>query len=331
MIKISKYNRYLTDAEKKTIIYLYNQGHTTVMIAKELGRCNSTIGRFLKRNGLKVQYHKNGILNNEIEDIVTLYKSGKTAKEILEKYAHKIKCENTIINIVKRHGVKPRPRGVATHFNKEYFHVINTEAKAYYLGLLLTDGNVFRVKRATDQYRIQISLKYDDVDIIKKFKKELNATTKISHYKKNHRNECMFGVHSKEMAYDLAKYGIRERKTFSAELTNEVPQELYRHYIRGLFDGDGTVYVRDKADVGNITFGFYGTHKLVSQVNQYLIEQIGINDNSIYDKETVSFVYFSRQQDIINFYKLIYRDANFYLKRKKEIFDQYLQFKNIIL
>ena len=184
-------------------------------------------------------------------------------------------------------------------------------------------------KRKTDQYRIQLSLKYEDVDIVQKFKEELGADTKVSHYNNNGRNECIFGVHSKEMAYDLSKYGLHERKTFDAELTDLVPKDLYVHYIRGIFDGDGTVYIRSKTN--QLVFGFYGTHKLVSQVKQYLIEQIGIRDNFIYDKDTVSFVTFTRKQDVINLYNLIYSNSHFYLNRKKEVFEKYFQIKNIIL
>ena len=327
-MQTSKFNNYLTEKEKETIIELYNKGYSTVMIAKELDRNNSSIGRFLKKNGFERQNHKNGLLNEEIKDITQLYQSGKTAKEILKKYSHKIKCENTIINIVERNGVKSRPRGVTTYFDKEYFRTIDTEAKAYYLGLLLTDGNVFKMKRNTDQYRIQLSLKYDDVDIIQRFKEELDATTKISHYNKNGRNECMFAVHSKEMAHDLSKYGLHERKTFEAELTNLVPKELYVHYIRGIFDGDGTVYITKSNE---LRFGFYGTHKLVYQVEQYLIDEIGINNNSIFDKDTVSFVTFAKKQDVINFYNLIYSNSHFYLNRKKEVFEKYFQLKNIII
>ena len=128
---------------------------------------------------------------------------------------------------------------------------------------------------------------------------------------------------------DLSKYGLHERKTFEAELTDLVPKELYTHYIRGIFDGDGTVYIRSKTN--QLVFGFYGTHELVSQVKQYLIEQIGIRDNSIYDKDTVSFVTFTRKQDVINFYNLIYSNSHFYLDRKKEVFEKYFQIKNIIL
>lgn len=320
---------YLTDKEKEIILDLYNKGYSTVMIADQIGRNNCTIGRFLKRNGLSVKNYKNGILEDEIIDIIQLYQSGKSAKEIWKKYSNKIKCEKTIINILKRNGIEIRPRGVPTYFNKRYFETIDTEAKAYFLGLFLTDGNVHKIKRNTEQYSIQISLKYEDVSIIEKFKSELNANNKIIHYNNNDRDECIFSVHSKEMAHDLFKYGIHERKTFDAKLTNLVPENLYHHYIRGIFDGDGTVYMRnDKSH--QLLFGFYGTHILVSQVKEYLLNKINVSNNVITDKETVSFITFSKKTDILNFYNLIYSDANFYLDRKKNKFEEYFKIKNII-
>ena len=36
-------------------------------------------------------------------------------------------------------------------------------------------------------------------------------------------------------------------------------------------------------------------------------------------------------QDLINFYKLMYSNANYYMHRKKEKFDIYFKTKNIII
>lgn len=45
--------------------------------------------------------------------------------------------------------------------------------------------------------------------------------------------------------------------------------------------------------------------------------------NKVFDKPTVSFVVYQKKNDVLNFYNLIYQDANFYLKRKKEKFENY--------
>lgn len=53
MIHISsKYNSYLTQEEKETILIMHNEGYNTVEIAKELNRSDSSIGRFQKKNDL---------------------------------------------------------------------------------------------------------------------------------------------------------------------------------------------------------------------------------------------------------------------------------------
>lgn len=173
---------------------------------------------------------------------------------------------------------------------------------------------------------IQISLQEQDGYMLEQFKQELKATNKVLTYSRNtERNKmCQFCVHSEEMANDLRRYNVVERKTFIAELTDLVPKHLYHHYIRGIFDGDGTVYINGH---NHLRFGFYGTYKLVSQVEQYLISQINISNNKIIDKGTVSFVTFGKKEDTLNFYDLMYHDATLYLNRKKEKFEHYIQTK----
>ena len=314
----SKYNNYLTQEEKETILKMHNEGYNTVEIAKELNRNDSSIGRFLKKNNLSASYSKCKLRKSDKEAIIKLYQSGLTAKEILPQFIDKVQTENTIMAIVKQAGIG-RPRGNVSDADSDYFSVIDTEAKAYYLGLFLTDGNVCKVKRNTEQYLIQISLKADDKEIIEKFKEEIHSSNKVRIYQNGKRNECLFGISSTKMAHDLMDKGIFPQKTFDTELNYNIPQELFRHYIRGIFDGDGTVFVsKDK-----LRFGFYGTHKLVSQVQDWLNEQIDISMNKVFDKPTVSFVVYQKKNDVLNFYNLIYQDANFYLKRKKEKFENY--------
>ena len=317
----SKFNNYLTQEEKDIILSMYNEGYNTVVIADKLKRHNSSIGRFLKKQGFQANNNRTRLTNTDRQNIIKYYQEGKTAKEILALYNNKVGTENTIMSIIKDVGIG-RPRGKTCDADINYFETIDTEAKAYFLGLLLTDGNVHKIKRDTEQYRIQIMLHSQDREILECLKKELHSSNKIIHYQKDNRNECAFGIQSVKMAYDLAKQGIVPNKTFIAELNYNIPHHLFRHYIRGIFDGDGTVYYSKE----HLHFGFYGTHKLVAQVQDWLIEQINLTRHKITDKETVSFTTYQKKQDIENFYKLIYTNANFYLKRKKEKFDNYLNY-----
>lgn len=309
----------LSDSEKHTILKLHKQGYNTVEIGKILNRDNSTVGRYLRKCNLVTHKNKCKLLEQDKQNIIELYQQGLTAKQNLPYFSDKVKSENTIMSIVKQVGIN-RPVGIVPHCDQNYFEKIDTEEKAYFLGLLLTDGNICKIKNRKSSYLIQIGLKYTDYEILEKLKKELNSTNKIQHYKTDKRDECYFGVSSYKLAMDLMQHGIKPNKTFNTELNYDIPIHLFRHYIRGIFDGDGTVYISKNE---RLRFGFYGTHKLVSQVRQWLIEQIDINHNKVFDKPTVSFVIYQRKQDVTNFYHLMYDNATIFLQRKKDKFDNY--------
>lgn len=314
---------------------MHNAGYNTVQIAKELDRSNSSIGRFLAKQNLKVYNNRTGILQYEIADICDMYSSGITAEKILEKYKDKIKCENTIINIAKRNGIKIRSRGIQTHFDKNYFSNIDNEAKAYFLGLLLADGNVYQYKRNAEQYKIQIELNTEDQYLIEEFRNQIKSTNVIFNENRNINDTIShmshFSVDSVKMAHDLISLGVTPRKSGIAELTALVPKELYRHYIRGYFDGNGTVSLQRNDTF--LYFGFYGGHNIIYQIHEWLSKEIHVSNRKIIDKEKdhISFVSYSTTQDLISFYKLMYSDANYYMHRKKEKFDIFFRMKNIII
>ncbi len=319
---ISKYNNYLSDQEKEFIVQMYNKGCNTVEIANRLGRNNSSIGRYLRKCNLPAHYNKCKLRTSDKERIIELYKSGKTAKEILPLFLDKVKTENTIMSIVKNAGIN-RGRGVVSDADKDYFEVIDTECKAYFLGLFLADGNVHKCKRKTEQYVVQICLQSKDKYMLEKFKNEIHSSNKIRYCVSN--NEYNFGVSSSKMAHDLINKGVVPCKSLKAELFYDIPKDLFRHYIRGLFDGNGTVYfTKTKSGKEILRFGLYGTHKIVMQFQDWLVQQIGLTPLKVFDKPTVSFVTYQRKNDIQNFCNLIYDNSTIYLKRKKEKFDCFL-------
>ena len=216
-----------------------------------------------------------------------------------------------------------RNKGYQNKLKENYFEVIDTPLKAYFLGFLLTDGNVHNPKRKNRQSLIQIGLMLGDKYILEKFKNELDCDNKISEYNNGRRHECYFRMYSNKMANDLSKYGVVPNKTFLINNIPKVPQEYMPDLIRGIFDGDGTVYILKSNN--KLRFGFYGTHNLVNSIVHYLNNLIDLPLNKITDKETVSFLTFGADRDIRNFYKYIYYNEDvFCLKRKREKFEKYI-------
>jgi hypothetical protein len=321
-------SKHLTEEEKEKIIQLYNEGYNTVTTGEIIGRSDTAVGKYLKQCGLKPIGKKRLLNKDEEQKVCDLYLSGLTSTEIYEQYfKDKVGCQETIQKIVRRNGIA-RKSGYKNFINHNYFETIDTPEKAYFLGLILTDGNVHYDKRSANrQPTIQIALKGDDISILEKFKSEISADNKISMYTNDGRFECIFSAHSLKMAQDLEKYGIVPCKTFLIKGIPEVPAEYMRDLIRGIFDGDGTVYILTKEQ--KLRFGFYGTHDLIDDIVKFLHREIDLPLNKITDKETVSFITFGKIEHIKAFYDYIYYSSEVVcLSRKRDKFKNYLATHN---
>lgn len=118
--------------------------------------------------------------------------------------------------------------------NENSFKELN-EGSAYWAGFIAADGNV------DSKNRIRIMLNYDDTSHLEKFKAYLSATYTISsNTNKYYRSSLEFT--SKVIRADLEKHFlIVPNKTSTLEFPAKLPLEILRHYIRGYFDGDGSV------------------------------------------------------------------------------------------
>lgn len=253
------------------IIEMYvKQNLTTVEIANILGASPSGVGELLKKNGIKLFHTPNELkISNSVRaEICTRYQNGETTIELGSVYGL---CDNTIAKIVREGGGNIRAairRSLVQ--NHDYFEVIDTPDKAYFLGWMVTDGSVVRSKtRKGRSDVISIEIHSRDRYILEKFAECIGADKNIVHdsVKKNH---SYLRFASQKMSNDLAKYGVIPNKTYTAYLPT-VADKLMPHLIRGIFDGNGTV----TKSRGAINFAFYGTEQLCSDVRDYLHKEIG--------------------------------------------------------
>jgi DNA-binding transcriptional regulator WhiA len=122
--------------------------------------------------------------------------------------------------------------------NDTYFSEIDNSQKAYWLGVLFADGNVSRKNSKTGK----IFFSSIDKEWIELFKKEINFTGKITKetHKKYKKDIYKISITSKIMFEDLVKLGCTPNKTFTLKFP-KLKKELTSHFIRGYFDGDGSV------------------------------------------------------------------------------------------
>lgn len=312
---------------EEQILILHSKNMNNCDIAKELKISRHTVARILKKNNLKSNNNKplkpRNFTEKEVCFMINLYNEGFTIEEIYEThFKERCSSKDTIRSLLSRR-IQLRRRGKRIDFNEDYFETIDTERKAYWLGFIYADGNVCG-------NRLRIEIKEEDRYLLEELNEDLGSDNKVCHSTGKHhyngydilKNDAYIGYCSNKMRDDLNKLGIVENKTFKLNKLPDISVDLLRHFIRGYFDGDGTVYINNKTK--RLVFGFYGQHDFLENIKQVLIEDININKNKITDKETVSLIYFSKYIDVISFYNYIYKEATIFLTRKKQIFDLYL-------
>lgn len=211
--------------------------------------------------------------------------------------------------------------------NENYFEIIDSREKAYFLGLIAADGCIHKSIPKKRNTRIALTLKVEDGYIIEKLSEALEfkgnvriVTIRKGKYIGHKYSHVQFT--SNKMAIDLSKYGITRDK--SSTLTYPTISKEYDYdFIRGYFDGNGSVFLSNERHrrTGKITpvihFRFCGPEKLLSEIQS----KLGIKGRLVQSKK--SFVYelqCKRNVQASIFFNKIYTDTNLYLKRKYDVF-----------
>lgn len=319
----------IIDIEKE-VLELHSHFLNSSEIAKKLNIRRQKVYKILKKYDLKSHnkkpFNPRLFTEEEIDFMIGCYNQGMTCEEIYNNF-FKSRCSSyaTIQSLLSRR-VKMRSRGKRINFNENFFEIIDTERKAYWLGFIYADGNVCG-------NRLRIEIMRQDSYLLYELRNDLEGSNKVCTAISDKRedgfkekNNAYIGFCSDKLTNDLYKLGVVENKTFKLKKIPNIRHNLVRHFIRGYFDGDGTVYIDNVNHKDNRSiFGFLGQHDFLEDIKKVLISEIELTNRKIFDKETVSQVTFSKKTDIINFYNYIYKDATVYLKRKKDKFDIYLK------
>lgn len=255
----------------------------------------------------------------KIERVLELCNQGIPQAQIAEELG----CSRSnIYHILKRRGIKhPRDYSTTRHrrtgrykIDESYFETINTEGKAYFLGLMYSDGSV-----ANNENQFYIKLK--DEDVLQQFRQELQSEAPIRRIEQPY-SAYVFEVSCKKLCKQLISHGCVPNKTRVIQLP-KLREDLYRHFIRGFFDGDGCLHLDDKIyhcyfDLTSASYQFLEQVRPIITANALTNGGIGKEKN--YD---VWHLHYGGHQ-VIKILDWLYEDSNFYLKRKH---DKYLILK----
>lgn len=262
--------------------------------------------------------------------IEQLHEEGKNAKEISRIL--NFKYHQPVYNYFKKRGwknlnKKAYPRHTLYSVDSDFFKDIDTEEKAYVLGFICADGSIdFK------NYFISIYLQDSDYELLEKIKECMHSTHPIKRnikkenpYKKSNNKQlkcCGIRINGRRLVTPLKKMGLTHDKTYTLDdkVMNYIPKDLIRHFLRGYFDGDGS-----------ITWGAQ-----YSSGKKYLIQVAGNKEfllasfntffpsiNGLYKYKTSKQCYawkLSSKLNVLEFLNYIYKDAKIYLDRKYKIY-----------
>lgn len=210
-------------------------------------------------------------------------------------------------------------------FNDAYFNKIDTEIKAYFIGLMIADGNVYRYNDGSfRQASISITLLEEDIYLLELFKKEVNCNTKITYDRRGDKVACTVACRSDLMADDLARYGIVPNKTNFTYLPM-LDDSLMPALFRGILDGDGSIRCAKWRNKHLHYIGYCGSHRLMQDMVDYLVNK-GFKFRhtlKVYDyrDRQLSEFKLTSYDDVFTVGDWLYAGATVYMKRKKKKYD----------
>lgn len=279
-------------------------GRTKLSVERKMTRLEITPGnRWIHKNwpDQKVQY----LIDNASE---------KTYQEMAKHFEI---TPHAVAKKMRKLELTPKKHAKFKTVNHSFFKTWSEEM-SYILGFWWADGCIKsknNKSKFNSHYIFNIGQK--EYKILNRINNIMQSTYKIAKQNKQMNGKNFVGyslsISSKEIYDDITNLGGTERKSLTAKFPENIPQEYVRHFIRGAFDGDGSVcsiYVCAK---------FLGTYDFLLKLSNYLphhIEVKGINGKKIFGMSACG----KRARDILEY---MYKDSTIYLDRKYNLYKKW--------
>jgi hypothetical protein len=185
-----------------------------------------------------------------------------------------------------------------------------TEEEAYWLGFIVADGNVHRG-------RLLIGLHARDEGHLNNLQAWLGGGR--VNIRESRPGLVVFSVGSIELVRRLAMFDVVPDKHFKTKWPMLLPRCLDRHFIRGVFDGDGCIRRTKK---GCWRWNITGNPPLLAAIQNVLVEDCGVKRNKLssVDKNGVTCrLEYDGNRQVGRIMKYLYQDAAVWLERKRTL------------
>ena len=260
---------------------------------------------------LKNLYHKQ---KNSLQDIATEFNCSRVyIYNLCKRYGIEIKTKSKARSDAKLSGKDVRYHKADENFFKNWSH-----GMAYVLGFIYTDGYINKRLR-------YFSVSQKEIEILQKIKEIMKSDHEITRQKRQ--DIYCLTIGTSEMVKDLLRIGLTPAKSLTIKFP-EVPARYVNSFIRGVFDGDGSIS-HQHATTWRVAFAS-ASADFINGIKNTLNNYSGASEKRIYvDKKLSGKNYYTliytAKDDIVKLLNFMYDsyslDNEIYLTRK------YLQFK----
>jgi hypothetical protein len=264
------------------------------------------------------------IPDREIEQIVSLYSLGQSARSIGRLFG----CTTrTVTNWLKCAGVTLRSPSEACRvhsLNQNIFASVETEPQAYWLGFLSADGGI------NLHHSVRVNLQERDSGHLELLQAFFQTTKPIQ----CQMCRCKSGTYpvsylivtSEQICSDLARYGVLPKKSKTIRWPDGLPPQLASHYVRGVFDGDGTWCGMNRK--GMCQWRLIGNRAYLLDIQSLMMETCCLNQTKLCDHHTtpdMAYLVYNGTRQTMRIADWLYRDATVWLPRKANVLVEYLR------
>lgn len=210
--------------------------------------------------------------------------------------------------------------------DESYFSKIDTQNKAYILGYAFADGFV-------NHGRLGFHISTKDKKLLVKISQELFYGIDRTYDKEPKINVCVLNgrivndngssflnICSVKLAADLYKLGCVPNKSLVLDVP-DIPEELFHHFVRGYFDGDGCISERTKRQGAvRYTIDILSSEIFCNKLISYFQEKLDIPFKYQKKQTKINRICLSGNRQIKKFCDWMYKDATIYLDRKYKVY-----------